>query len=430
MRRHSTTRVMTGLAGTLFAGALAAADTNVATQGDRFDEALARIERSFREPLSRDALRQRAVRALVADLDPYGRVLDATELREFRTGFSGAFGGVGVTLDVDETRELPRIERLMIDSAAGAAGARPGDWIESIDGRSLEGRPLDEVPAMLRGEPGTVVHLRLGRPAGPSRTIAVTRKAHRLPSVHGVARDADGQADYLLDRSRGIGYVRVEQLAKDSVEEVESALVGLRKAGACALVLDLRGSSGGMMDAGVRIADLFLDKGLIAGWDGRAGGKRFEADPAVAWSAPMVVLIDERTASSSEFLAAALRDHHRARFMGHRTFGKGLVQEVFELGEGRGALILSTGRHVRPSGLAADRNDPEPERQRAGVAPDPALEVALTEAEQDRLYRALDLRASPTPVTREEVDAIDPDAMLGRAAALFPAACAVVTPVD
>lgn len=314
----------------------------------------------------------------------------------------------------------------MIGSAAGAAGARPGDWIRAIDGRALEGLSLDTALPMLRGEPGTVVRLMLDRGDTPARSIAVTRRVHRVPSIHGMARDAQGSADYLLDRTRGIGYVRVAQLAEDSAPEVALALSRLRQAGACGLVLDLRGSSGGMMRAGVGIADLFLAEGLIAGWDGRAGSARHEADSDVAWAGPLVVLIDERTASSSEFLAAALRDHDRARFMGRRTFGKGLVQEMFDLGEGRGGLVLSTGRHLRPSGPAADRNDPEPDRQRAGVAPDPGLEVAFTEAEQERLDRALDLRASPTAVTREEVAAIDPDATLARAAALFPVTCPVV----
>jgi carboxyl-terminal processing protease len=393
-----------------------------ASADGRFDDVVDRIASDYWTPLSRTELEHRALRALVADLDPYGRVFDAAEWDEFKGFLSATLVGVGVELHNDEALQVPRIQHLLIDSAAGAAGARPGDWIEQVDGRDTTGLSFDAFLPMLRGTPGSKVRLTLRSDAGSRRMIEVTRKAHRIPSVHGVARAADGRADFILDARRGIGYVRIARLAEDAVADVRTALADLRAARGCGLVLDLRGSEGGRMEAGIAIADMFLADGLIAGTQARSATTTSEADPAVDWDGPMVVLIDAETASSSEFLAAALRDHRRGTFVGQRTFGKGLVQEMFSLDSG-GGLILSVGRHVRPSGIAADRNDPAPANANAGVAPDDGQQMAMQGDEQVQWRKAIDLRASPAIVSAQELAALGPDRILAHALTLLPNAC-------
>jgi len=386
---------------------------------NRFDAAIARIHDRFWQEIPREELEARALRALVRELDPYGRVLDAADWSSFRDEISASFAGVGVVLELDADAGLPRIQGLIVGSAAGAAGARRGDRIEAIDAHPLAGLPLDDAFPRLRGEPGTHVRLRLSQPGGPKREIDVVRKAHHMPSVHGVARDEDGDASYLLEPRNGIGYLRIEHLAKDSCASVAGALARLASAGATGLVLDLRGSYGGLKSAAVQIADLFLAEGLLAGSEGRHDSTREIADPAVAWAGPLLVLIDGDTASSSEFLAAALRDHGRARFLGERTYGKGRIQEMFELGEGQGGPVLTTSRYVRPAGIAADRHDPPPAGASAGVFPDADLEMRLEGEALASWRKGFELRASPCPFTREEFAAAGPDPLLDRAVELL-----------
>ncbi|MEO7793845.1 MAG: S41 family peptidase [Thermoanaerobaculia bacterium] len=390
-----------------------------APEENRFDAAIARIHQSYWQEISREELEERALRALLKELDPYGQLLDATQWGEFRGNLSGTIAGVGVILDSDATGGLQRIQRLLVASAAGAAGARPGDRIEAIDGRSLQGVSLDDVFPLLRGAPGTSVRLRLSQPGASPHEIDVVRKIHNLPSVHGVGRDADGVGDYLLDAAKGIGYLRIDHLSEDSFEAVRGALEDLTSRQASGLVLDLRGSSGGLMMAGVRIADLFLGEGLVGGAEGREESTRQLATASVSWAGPMVVLIDGDTASSSEFLAASLRDHGRARFLGERTFGKGRIQQMYSLGEGRGGLILTTALQVRPSGIATDKHDPPPANESAGVFPDPGLEMHLTDEELASWRKGLEIRASPSPFTPAEFAAAGPDPILDRAVALL-----------
>lgn len=388
-----------------------------------FDEAAALIERHFWRPISRQEIERRAVRALLAEIDPYGRHFDAQEWRDYEAGLASRTASLGVYVGVEPGAELPRVRYLLLESAAAAAGVRQGDWIESIDGRSMAGLGLEDVVPLLRGEAGSRVEIALRRGADPTAQLTirveVTRKEHRAPSIHGVGRDAEGRAKFLLSDNPRIGYLRIDHLAEGSASEVEAALRELEALRASALILDLRDSYGGLMMAAIEIADFFLDEGLIAGEDSRQEDRSFVAQPGVLWTHPVLVLIDGGTASSSEFLAAALRDRGRARFLGERTFGKGLVQKKYALSGGLGGLVLSTGRHVRPAGIAADRNDPPAEAMQAGVAPDPGLEFVVEGAERERWADAMYLRASSALVPEADLAAAGPDRMLDRAMALL-----------
>lgn len=358
----------------------------------RLAEALEVIRGSFHSEMTREELEDRALRALLKELDPYSRHLDAGERAEFDDHLSAELCGVGITFGIDDTERLPVVERLLIGSGGPEAGVREGDRIAAVDGRTLAGATFHEVRSHLVGPAGSFVELAVcRRGSSTASSIRVRRRPVALPSVRGVRRDRYGRSDYLLDARLGIGYVRISRLAEDTVREVEGALADLGRHGLRGLVLDLRESEGGLMEAAVGVADLFLHGGRILSTVTRAGTTHRDAAPGTCTDVPVVVLIDSGTASSSEFLAAALKDNGRAVFVGQRTFGKGRIQERLSLGEG--GLILTTGLHVRPSGTSFDRYADGPDV--AGVDPDPGMEVVVEGAEREEWSSRAFLRDAP-----------------------------------
>lgn len=374
----------------------------------RLAEALEAIRTRFHQEMTREELEGRALRALLKELDPYARHLDAAEWADFDDRLSAELCGVGITFGLDGEERLPFVERLLVGSGGAEAGVRAGDRIAAVDGRSLADASFDEVRSQLVGPAGSFVELAICRHGSTmASTIRVRRRPVALPSVRGVRRDRDGRSDYLLDARLGIGYVRVSRLAEDTVREVELALSELERRSVRGLILDLRESEGGLMEAAVGVADLFLHGGRILSTVTRTETTHYDAAPGACTDAPVVVLIDSGTASSSEFLAAALKDNGRALFVGQRTFGKGRIQERIALGEG--GLILTTGLHVRPSGTSLDRFTVGPDV--AGVSPDPGLEVVVEGAEREEWSRRAFLRDAPIAFD-ETTGGTEPDRML------------------
>ncbi len=381
----------------------------------RFGEAIDLIERHYLESLPRAAILERALRALLADLDPYAAYLDSTDWSEMKTNLSAQLGGVGVLLKADEQGGLPRIEKLFYGSPAAAAGARRGDSLARLDGRDLHGITIDELLPLLRGEPGTAVRLELRRDGRESSIpLRVTRAKLDLPSVRGTSRDEAGRHEFMLDPARGIGYIRISRMAEDGVPAVEAAIRDLTRRRMRGLVLDLRASSGGLMRVAREMADLFVDRGTLFGEAWRDSSRTFPADARSLTKVPIVVLIDGETISSSEFLAAALRDAGRARFVGARTYGKARMQQMLAL-PGGGGLVLTTSKLLRSSGTALDRHDRAGAADSAGIAPDPGLEVVLSQAEYEAWRAEADLRDQPFVLEPSDVAAPAADRVLARA---------------
>ncbi|MBL8913344.1 MAG: hypothetical protein JNM17_21785 [Archangium sp.] len=385
-----------------------------------FDETVTLLQKHFWKELSREEIEHEAIKALLEKIDPYGKFLDVKARQAFEGYLAATTTGIGVDLFIDDTVHLPRVRHLLLGGGAGAAGVRAGDWIVSIDGRTCEGQSMDEVLPRLRGAPGSSVSISVRRQASSKPlSLTVVRKTFSIPSVHGVRRDAVGRPVYVLPGEPKLGYVRIDHLADDSFELVDQALAELKRDKARGLVLDLRDSAGGLMKVGVRIADLFLGEGVIAGEETRQGRSTTEADAKVSWAGAVVLLINGNTASASEFLAEALHDRGRARALGQKSFGKGLVQVKYGLSDGS-AVIFSTGRQVRPGPegrgtVAADRNDPAPRKDQAGVTPDPGLEVVVDEKEHERWLEDVDLRSLPAPMTDAEISGLARDRVLERA---------------
>jgi carboxyl-terminal processing protease len=348
----------------------------------RFDAVVDLVEKNYRQPIDHGTLEERALRAFLKDLDPYSNYLNAVEWADFQASLKSEFGGIGVILGYDEKAKLPYVNQLMYDGPAVAAGIRRGDVLLEIDGHRLEGLTLDDVIPILRGMVGTPVRIVLRRGGANERVqFSLVRAAIPTPSVRGVNRDERGRRQYVLDAAKRIGYVRVMRLADDTVPELRRALDALGREHIRGIVLDLRDSAGGKLRAAVGAADLFLDGGRLVTVVSRVDGDEFyDADPDVLTRVPVIMLINEWTASSSEILAGALADNHRVLTMGQRTYGKGRVQVTYSLPEGQGGIVLSTGTFQRPNGRTIDKHDAKSPDE-AGITPDPGLEFPLDEKE-------------------------------------------------
>jgi carboxyl-terminal processing protease len=226
------------------------------------------------------------------------------------------------------------------------------------------------------------------------REFRLVRNTIRLPSVVGDRRKADNTWDFMLDEQRKIGYVRLSQVGKQSADEMQAALDELEARGMKALILDLRNNPGGMLDGAVTISDLFVESGRILTVKGRNGETIYDAKPEGTFTSfPVVLLVNRKTASAAEIVAACLQDHQRAVVVGERTFGQGIVRSLFQLKTGVGAMKLPVAAYYRPSGKSMNRFPNSKDSDDWGVSPDAEWEVALTDDElkqfeKDRSERA------------------------------------------
>lgn len=350
-----------------------------------FSEALATIEHEYVTPPNRSQLLGSALEAMASSLDPYSGYLDPAELQESEAADNGTYCGIG--LELDTVGSVVEITTVVNESPAARAGLRRGDTVISVD-REPVGTDAAQATRSLRGHAGTKVHLVIRRHSSALRPYVLLRECFRMQTVTAA----------LL--APGYGYVRISSFNDATPSELKNAVAGLKRMSHSRLrgfVLDLRANGGGVLEDGAAVADAFLDSGLIVTVEGRAADTRlrFEAAPGdLLDGAPMAVLVDRGTASASEIVAGALRDHGRATLVGARTYGKGTVQSIIPLSGG--AIELTTARWLTPSGASVQDvgivpdvlvDDPtRPSRSpAAGASPserDPAARVALTVVQQ------------------------------------------------
>ncbi|HEU4881933.1 MAG TPA: S41 family peptidase [Longimicrobium sp.] len=311
-----------------------------------FHEVVSRVATLGLDSLTDAQLYEKAARGLLVEIgDPYADLFSPEQLAAFsREALRNSYTGVGMQITL--IRDTATVTRVFVGSPAAQGGVLPGDRVVRVGDEGVTGIPLEQVTQRLLGTPGTSVQVQYHRPGTGAVQRTFVRERVKLPSV--------GYAVMLED---GIGYVPLNGFNDTSGEEVLRALVDLRKRGATSYVLDLRGNSGGSLEQAVRIAGLFLRPGqqiLRADFRG-APDETYDAraQPVVP-DAPLVVLTDEGSASASEIVAGALQDHDRAVIIGTTSFGKGLVQDIFQL-EGGWALKLTTGRWYTPSGRTIQR---------------------------------------------------------------------------
>jgi carboxyl-terminal processing protease len=356
------------------AAASAPAPANVAkgksTDHRLLDEVVARVRREYVEAVPDAAMEQAAVEGVVSSLDPHSAFLTAAEYDEMRVNTAGSYSGVGIEVSAQEGKVV--VVSPIEGSPAARAGVHAGDVILAVDDQPVYPQKLNETIDRMRGSVGSHVRLavRRGGEPEPLKFDLERSEVH----VHTVRAEP---------MRGGYGYVRITQFSDSTPADLDQALAELTVATAKplrGLVLDLRGNPGGVLESAVGVADEFLDSGVIVRADGRTPDARFEMDATagdVLDGAPLVVLVDGGSASGSEIVAGALRDHRRATLMGERTFGKGSVQTVIPLRDGQ-ALKLTTSKYFTPSGASIHEKGIEPDGdddegfRRAGRAAVPA----------------------------------------------------------
>ena len=274
-------------------------------------------------------------------LDPYSTFLTPDQLAEVYSQIKGNFVGLGVELKAQEGSLL--IVRVIPNSPAKRSGLREGDRIVSIDGRVTRDLSTDRAANLLQGESGTTADLVIERPESQPQRIVVRRERVEVPGVD----DAR-----ILDQPRHVAYLKLSCFQETTARDVEDALWTLHRAGMRSLIIDLRANPGGLLVSAVEVADLFLDRGVIVATHGRNAYEDFtySAREQGTWRVPLVVLIDQDSASAAEIFAGAIRDHQRGTIVGQRSFGKGSVQGIFPLTVGSAGLRLTTAKFFSPTG--------------------------------------------------------------------------------
>jgi carboxyl-terminal processing protease len=332
-------------------------------QARLFAEVYERIKREYVDDVADEQLMEKAIRGMVAALDPHSAFLDTEEFEEIRLSTMGSYPGVGIEVVAEDS--AVKVLRPIEGSPADQAGMQSGDLIVKIDNVDV-GADLAGAITRMRGPAGSSVQLTVRRPTSGELLDFSLRRAK-----------VDVRSVMQTSLEPGFGYVRITSFSETTADDVARAVAALKREnpkGLHGLVLDLRNNPGGVLEAGVAVADAFLNQGVIVSADGRTPDARFrmEATPGdLLDGAELVVLVNGGSASASEIVAGALKDHNRAELIGHKTYGKGSVQTVMPLAQG-GAIKLTTSRYYTPSGVSIHGKGIQPDLVAQGPEEAPA----------------------------------------------------------
>lgn len=326
-----------------------------------FGEVMERAKTSYVEEVDDKKLIESAINGMLVSLDPHSSYLDAQSYKYMNEQTKGKFGGLGIEVTMENG--VVKIVSPIDDTPAAKAGLKPGDYITNIDGEQVIGMSLNDAVDKMRGKVGSKVKLTIRRVGEKPFEVTLKREEVKIQSVKNDIKSGD------------VAYIRITSFSGDTDKMVEKAIIQAKKelkGNIKGVVLDVRNNPGGLLDQAVNISDLFLDKGEIVSTRSRneEDTVRYTAKEGdITEGLPIVVMINDGSASASEILAGALQDHKRAIILGEKSFGKGSVQTVVPLGK-YGAMRLTTARYYTPSGRSI---------QATGIIPDVEVHPAKVE---------------------------------------------------
>ncbi len=331
-----------------YAREMAALEAQLAAN-DKMLQTIAYLRNYYVDPVLLDTIYEKAIPALLSELDPHSEYIPAKMFSEVNESLEGEFDGIGIVFNA--STDTITVLSVIPNGPSSAAGVRPGDRIVKIDGRSVAGQKIgqDSMVKLMRGKRGTRVKLGVKRASLKELVnIEVTRAPIEIHSI---------ETAFMLNEESKIGFVRLSQFARTSYSEMHSAIERLNAEGMRGLIIDLRGNGGGFLDQAILIANEFLpENSLIVYTEDRFGQQIKEYSRGNGNSAELeiAILVDETSASSSEILAGAIQDNDRGVIIGRRTFGKGLVQSQIPFNDGS-AIRLTVARYYTPSGRSIQR---------------------------------------------------------------------------
>ena len=308
-----------------------------------------------------------ALRAAIKQLgDPYTRFMDPQQFEALTSQTSGELSGIGIRLLPDPDHSLLRVMEPMKNSPAEKGGLKSGDAILAIDGQTTKDMTPDKAASLIRGAVGSTVRLEIQRASDAPFEVVLTRARVEVPIV---------RSNLQQEGDLRVGYIRLNEFSAHAAEQMKAAIASLQAQQANSFVLDLRGNPGGLLNASIEIARMWLDTGSIVSTTDREGNSQFaKANRTSLTVLPLAVLVDGNSASASEILTGALKDNQRAVVIGSKTFGKALVQSVHQLADGSG-LAVTIAHYYTPAGTDINKT---------GIAPD--VEVKLSEAQEYLLF--------------------------------------------
>ncbi len=340
-----------------------------------FSDAIAIVQNNYVEDVDSQEIVYGAIKGMLQTLDPHSSFMTPDMFKEMEVETKGSFGGLGIEIGVRDGA-LTIISPIE-DTPAYRVGLEAGDVIVKIEDETTKDMTIMDAVKRLRGEPGTDV------------TIWVMREGWKEPKSFTITRDIIKIKSVrwkILEK--GYGYVKINQFQARTYNELEKALKEIKedKGGMKGLILDMRNNPGGLLDQAVKVADTFLDKGLIVYTDGRREDQKFKYTASEAGAQlgfPMIVMVNAGSASASEIVAGALQDHERAVVLGNQTFGKGSVQTIIPLEDGS-AVRLTTARYFTPKGRSI---------QAKGITPDIVVQVGTSSPDKHLVpFREQDLK--------------------------------------
>ena len=366
-------------------GVLVGMKVNTAASGDdvfdnvkKFNEALTLVQKNYVDDVDANKLTEAAIKGMLGQLDPHSTYISQDQLKRINEDFQGSFEGIGVEFDI--VNDTITIVTPISGGPSEALGILGGDKIVKIDGVSAIGMTREDVPKKLRGPKGTKVTVSISRGGSPNLIdFEITRDKIPLYSV---------DASFMINNE--VGYARVTRFAATTYDEFAKALAEMKKQGMKKLVLDLRNNPGGYLDQAFKMASMFIERGKkIVYTKSRipAYNDEYISEGGEYTNLPLIVLVNDGSASASEIVVGALQDWDRGLIVGENTFGKGLVQRQYDLSDGS-AMRVTTSRYYTPSGRLIQKPYEGGEYKKMLVNPD----------EGDNLYHNNDTKDTSRPV--------------------------------